>query len=71
MTAYLLTPEQHAQLTKYYGLLLDDIDPVEWLDQDLVLMRELLAMLKAMKPRKATRDKKIVNPGFYEVRERK
>ena len=59
---YTMTPEQHAQIVD--ALELPSLKTVSM----LIKRDAALAMLKAMKPRNATRDEKIVNPGFYEVR---
>ena len=50
MTAYITTPEQHAQITEHYERLYAEIDLSEWDGKAAQLLRDTLAMLKAMKP---------------------
>ena len=50
MTAYILTEQEHTQITEHYERLYAEIDLSEWDGKAAQLLRDTLAMLKAMKP---------------------
>ena len=52
MTAYILTEQEHTQITEHYERLYAEIDLSEWDGKAAQLLRDTLAMLKAMKPAK-------------------
>lgn len=56
MTAYILTEQEHTQITEHYERLYAEIDLSEWDGKAAQLLRDTLAMLKAMEP---------VEPTFY------
>lgn len=59
MTAmYMMTEAQHAQITEHYERLYAEIDLSEWDGKAARLLRDTLAMLKAMQP---------VSPSIYSI----